>query len=98
MRKNLTGNVTIRGVTYDNATSAARALGVSKQTIVSARMGGKLDYVGLGPRNGGRNTRLCRIRGVNYSSRQDAAKALGVPLSYVSNFLNLAESLGIDVS
>ena len=98
MRKNVTGPVVIRGARYDSAAAAARDLGVSVQTVISARQRGTLESVGLGlhgNRGGGSNRRAVTIQGHTYESRKDAARALGVSISQLSTFLSVAEHLKI---
>jgi len=101
MRKNITGPVTIRATSYPSAAAASRALGVSRQTVISARANGTLDRCGLGlPGNldGASNRKETRIKGATYESRLDAARALGLSLSQISTFLSVAEFLKIDVT
>ena len=66
--------ITIRGVTYESRAAAAKALGVSGPTVVSAFKRGTEDNVGKGIRQ----PLPVTIRGVEYPSAQVAAEALGV--------------------
>lgn len=65
--------VTVRGVEYPNAQACADALGVMRNTVLTARAKGTLDTLGTG------SAKPCpvTIRGVDYPSHVAAAKALG---------------------
>ena len=100
MRPYSTGPVIIRGTSYPSATAAARALGLSLQTVVNARALGTLDRCGLGISgnlDGDANRKETRINGRTYESRKDAARALGLSVSQLSTFLSVAEHLKIKV-
>lgn len=101
MRKNITGPLEIRGVTYKTSAAAARALGVSSQVVSKARRNGTLQNVALGiPSNldGSSNRRETVILGVTYASRTDAALALDITATQLSIFLGVASHLNLDVS
>lgn len=86
-KKSLTS---IRGVTYETQSDAAKALGVTKSAINAAAKTGTLDYAGLGPRRGRGNDKATQIRGVTYETRSDAAKALGVSPAELSAYLRVS--------
>jgi hypothetical protein len=66
-------DITIQGVTYPDAKTAAAALGLSVSRVRSALRTGAIDSLG-------RRSSLCpvTIRGVTYESYSKAAQALGV--------------------
>ena len=66
--------IIIRGVEYPSKREAARALGVSRNSLAHAISTGALEYLGTGERPVMRVT----VRGVTYDSASDAARALGV--------------------
>jgi hypothetical protein len=79
-------DITIRGVTYPDASAAAAAIGVTRSTIGRAIRLGKLDTVGLGV--GSNNICPVVIRGVYYPTQMAAAEALGVRADVVCKALN----------
>ena len=84
--------VTIRGVEYRSSLDAAKAIGVSVQTVRQAVSSGTLDNVGLGPRKLGDAPtygRATNIANVLYPSRTAAAKALGVTISEISSYIKI---------
>lgn len=68
--------LTIRGKTYPSAKHAARALGVSVQTIYNLKHRGRLDYAGTR-----KSPKPIEIDGVRYPSQTAAARALGISRS-----------------
>ena len=68
--------VKIRGVVYPTQRAAAKALGVSPQTVHHALERGTEDNIGLGRQNN--NARPVTIDGVTYRSRAEAARRLGI--------------------
>lgn len=87
--------VTIRGTLYPSQAEAARALGVSKAVINSAKRGGTLDFVGLGPamgeRSGGAKGRKpVTLNGTTFSSMSEAAASIGISVSELSMYYRVA--------
>lgn len=70
--------ITVRGLTYATRKSAAKALGVSVNTVHTAIHKGRLDTLGLGPRPKAPEYLPVRIRGRTYKSVQAAARWLKV--------------------
>ena len=88
--------VTIRGVTYASMRHAAKALGVTPQTVSAAAKAGTLEGVGLGPLKHGcapRYTRATVIEGVAYPSRTAPAEALGVTRTQISHYLKVRSAV-----
>ena len=81
-------SVTIRGVTYESLSDAARVLGVSKQAVSYARSKGSLDLVGLNPNLSASqlNSKPVEIEGVEFLSHKQAARALGVLNSDITSY------------
>ncbi|MBL3611304.1 hypothetical protein [Rhodovulum sulfidophilum] len=69
-------DLTIRGTTYPDAASAARALGVTPEAIRSAARKGRLDRVGTGRK--GLAPMPVRIRGEVFTDAHAAAARFGV--------------------
>lgn len=68
--------VTIRGVTYPSYCAAARAFGVTVQSVRKMAVAGRADRIGIGQ---GKKERMpVRIRGVDYADAYAAAAAHGV--------------------
>ncbi len=88
-------SVTIRGVTYPDASAAAAAVGVSMPTMYRAIRENRLDHVGLG--TGSINICPVLIRGVYYPTQTAAAEALGVRADTISKALTRGniDSVGI---
>lgn len=70
-------DITVRGVTYPTVQDAARALGVTPNTVYAAMHNGTLDDCGLGKVHP--KPMPVRIRGRVYDTARDAARELGVP-------------------
>ena len=66
--------ITIRGTTYRSKADAAKALGITYESLRRAINDGRLDTVGLNPR-GKNHGRKVRIDGKRYPSIYAAAKA-----------------------
>jgi len=81
MGRTIYRDIEIRGVTYPTAPAAARALGVTPDTIRRARRNGTLHRVGLG--RVGVEPMPIRIRGLDYADAHAAAVALGVTAAAV---------------
>ncbi|RWR49433.1 hypothetical protein EOW65_09145 [Sinirhodobacter ferrireducens] len=74
------GEITIRGVTYQDVNAAAQAFGVGADAIRQAARAGRLDRVGM-PH--GCEPMPVRIRGEDYPDAKAAARALGVTTNAV---------------
>jgi LmbE family N-acetylglucosaminyl deacetylase len=97
----MTKPVSIRGTRYPSATAAARALGVTPQTVCNARKIGTLDNVGQGrealaahTRGTGRANKPVTLGGVEHESHKAAAAALGVHPSDIGGYLRTLAALG----
>jgi len=69
--------ITIRGVDYPSKAAAAKALGITYESLRKAIVDGRLETVGLNPR-GKKHGRRVRIDGKVYKSIAEAARATGV--------------------
>lgn len=69
--------ITIRGVDYPSKAAAARALGITYESLRKAIVDGRLETVGLNPK-GKNHGRRVRIDGKVYKSIAEAARATGV--------------------
>lgn len=74
-------DIKIRGVTYPDVASAAKALGVGHNTVLKALHKVRLDGVGLGAK--GIPAMPVRIRGRDFPSAEKAAKHFGVGRSAI---------------
>jgi hypothetical protein len=82
-------SITIRGVHYPTQAAAARALGVSRQTVTSAVKAGRTEFIGLGYAPGAhRAPQPITVDGVQYRSLTAAAVATGYPHKRLRMFLN----------
>lgn len=76
-------SVTIRGVTYPDAQTAARALKVKPATVYCALCRGDIERVGLGVNyrqratKGGRPPKPVTVAGRSFASMADLARAIG---------------------
>jgi molybdenum-dependent DNA-binding transcriptional regulator ModE len=70
--------ITIRGVEYPSRAAAARALGITYESLRRAMQEDRLDTVGLKPR-GKNHGRRVRVDGKRYPSIWAASKATGIP-------------------
>lgn len=69
--------ITIRGVDYPSKAAAAKALGITYESLRKAIVDGRLETVGLNPK-GKNHGRRVRIDGKVYKSLAEAARATGV--------------------
>ena len=69
--------ITIRGITYRSKADAAKALGITYESLRKAIADGRLETVGLNPK-GKNHGRRVRIDGKVYKSIAEAARATGV--------------------
>jgi len=69
--------ITIRGITYRSKADAAKALGITYESLRKAVVDGRLDTVGLNPR-GKNHGRKVHFNGKRYPSIAAAARATGV--------------------
>lgn len=69
--------ITIRGVDYPSKAAAAKALGITYESLRKAIVDGRLETVGLNPK-GKNHGRRVRIDGKVYKSIAEAARATGV--------------------
>lgn len=74
-------DITIRGVTYPDAKTAADALGVGRNTVLKALRNGRLDGVGLDRK--GIPEMPVRIRGRDFKNAAAAARHFGVGRSAI---------------
>ncbi|WP_369002369.1 hypothetical protein [Pseudophaeobacter sp. 1A16562] len=74
-------DITIRGVTYQDAKTAAAAHGVGRNTVLKALRKGRLDGVGLDRK--GIPEMPVRIRGKDFKNAAAAARHLGVSRSAI---------------
>ncbi|WP_421998170.1 hypothetical protein [Roseovarius confluentis] len=82
-------NIVIRGITYANCNDAARAVGVTPQSICRAIKDGKLDTVGLGPGVGHRMPVF--LGGRFFASVGEAARFAGCTQSAVSKAISAGD-------
>ena len=90
--------VEIRGESFPTMAAAARAHGVTSNTVREARRTGTLDFVGLGAaalrehaKGNSRASKAVTLGGVDYPSHGDAARALGVPQCGIGRYLLTVE-------
>lgn len=94
--------ITVRGVTYQSVAHAAQALGVSKDTVRSARSRGRLDGLGLGAGNNRRKDTTWKtskpivVCGYRFKSHADLCRAIGVGPSYVTTVVRRNTRSGWD--
>jgi hypothetical protein len=80
-------NIEIRGVLYPDIATAARKLGVSRNTVDGAIRRNALDTVGLG-RGSGRQRMAVMIEGNLFANADAAARHYGVSAKAVFNAVN----------
>lgn len=85
--------IRVRGKTYPSAAAAARAHGVTVNTVYSALHRGRIDYLGLGKggpdhNRGGRKPKSIKIGEVYFQSMSEASRALGHTSTYVWQVIN----------
>lgn len=86
MGRRIYTNITIRGVTYADASAASVALGVQPQTVVKALQKGTLDTCGSG--NSHPRPMRVAIRGKTFETVKEAAEAHGVKPSAIYTALD----------
>lgn len=74
--------ITIRGVTYESQTAAAKALGLSHAAICAAKKEGRLDDVGTGRRRPHKGMAV-DVDGKVYPSMKAAARESGLSVDQV---------------